>query len=160
MRFPRTIRLDATDERVYEVAAAPGEWAVSGAFAFSNADPDTLAGKARLAFSSGFLGTASFGWSTLVAVQDASEAEIEAVVRALAAHFVARYGAPGIDAALPAARAEAEFARGLCAHPVNTLLAVERRHSDRGIVEQFRVVAPQRPTDHARIWEMVPDDGG
>ena len=39
MRFPRTIRLDASDERVFAQAAEPEEWAVSGAFAFAERRP-------------------------------------------------------------------------------------------------------------------------
>ena len=63
-----TIRFDASDCQVFERAAEPKEWAVSGAFAFADADPSTLTAKRRQSFSNGFLGTASFGWSTLVCV--------------------------------------------------------------------------------------------
>ena len=56
MKLLRTIRLDPSDTFVFEQAAEPGEWAVSGAFAFWNSDPGTLEGKARTAFRSGFLG--------------------------------------------------------------------------------------------------------
>ena len=34
-KFLRTIRFDASDDRVFARAAAAGEWAVSGAFAFA-----------------------------------------------------------------------------------------------------------------------------
>ncbi|MFQ5763830.1 MAG: DUF6505 family protein, partial [Rhodospirillales bacterium] len=68
MRFPRTIRLDESDRRVFERAAEPGEWAIPGTFVFADADPATLSGKARQAFAHGFLGLESFGWSTLVEV--------------------------------------------------------------------------------------------
>lgn len=160
MRFPRTIRLDSSDEAVFERAAAPGEWAVSGAFAFADAEPDGIAGKLRQAFANGFLGTTSFGWSTLVQVATIREAEYEAVVNALAAHFVGCYGAPSLAEALPAARAEAEFAAGLCEHRVGTLLSVERDFGNDGIAERFRtVVSPQAP-DHAKIWTIIDDDDG
>ena len=36
LKFPRTIRLDPSDTFVFERAAEPGEWAVSGAFVFWN----------------------------------------------------------------------------------------------------------------------------
>ena len=39
LKFPRTIRLDPSDTFVFERAAEPGEWAVSGAFVFWNRDP-------------------------------------------------------------------------------------------------------------------------
>ena len=70
MRFPRTVRFDISDTRIYETAAAPDEWAVSGAFAFAGVDSETLVGKARQAFVRGFLGTTSFGWSTFVTVAE------------------------------------------------------------------------------------------
>ena len=56
LKFPRTIRLDPSDTFVFERAAEPGEWAVSGAFVFWNSDPATLAQKQRVALRSGFLG--------------------------------------------------------------------------------------------------------
>ena len=58
VKLLRTIRLDPSDTFVFERAAEPGEWAVSGAFMFADADPDALEGKARAAFRSGFLGVA------------------------------------------------------------------------------------------------------
>lgn len=158
MLFPRTIRLDATDAQVFEQAAEPGEWAVSGSFAFADSGPGDLAGKRRVAFRSAFLGTHSFGWSTFVSVSDIDAEAYEAVIRRLAEHFVARYGAPSVEAALPVARAEAEFAASLAAeHRVNMLLAVEREMEEGGIRERFRVLPPPREADHAKIWALVPD---
>jgi hypothetical protein len=158
MRFPRTIRLDASDEHVFERAAGPDEWAVSGAFAFADLDPAQLGGKAYQAFRSGFLGTRSFGRASLVAIGEIEERELDGVIDALAAHLLERYGAPSMEAARAAARAEAEFAISLCEHRINTLLAVERAFGPEGIVERFRVIRPQGPAGHARIWTIV-DDG-
>lgn len=162
MRFPRTIRLDASDERVFEHAAAPDEWAVSGAFAFADLAPEALSGKTAQAFARGFLGTRSFGWSTLVVVAEIAPDELDTVVETLAHHFVERYGAPSLAAARPVARAETGFASGLCEHRINTLLAVERELGPDGIVERFRAIEAGRGRPHARIWELVPDrgDGG
>ncbi|MGH6942944.1 MAG: DUF6505 family protein [Geminicoccaceae bacterium] len=157
MRFLRTIRFDASDERVFERAAEPEEWAVSGAFAFADIDPDTLRGKQRQAFRSGFLGTQSFGWSTFVAVAEIPPDQLDAVVLRLARHFVEHYGAPSPEAALPAARAEAEFTAGICEHPINTLIAVERRAGPDGIVERFRTVQRTGEASHAKIWTIVDD---
>ncbi len=158
MRFLRAIRLDQSDRQVYEVAAEPGEWAIPGAFAFADADPETLAGKARQAFAHGFLGTESFGWSTLVEVAEIDEAEREAVVERLAAHLVEHYGAPDRDAAGAAASAEVAFAASLCEHDVHTLLALERRFGEEGIVERFKVIRPDGARQHAKIWTIVDDD--
>ncbi len=159
MRFPKTIRFDFSDTRTFERAAEPNEWAVSGAFAFADADPSEISGKRRQAFHNGFLGTASFGWSTLVTVAKIDPAQYQSVIDALAAHFVERYGAPSLAAAVPVARAEAEFAADLCDHDINTVLSVYRDYGDDGIVEQYRVIQPPLEPVHAKIWEIVEDDG-
>ena len=83
MKLLRTIRLDPSDTFVFEQAAQPGEWAVSGGFVFFAADPDQLSGKARTAFRAGFLGVTSLGWSTLVQIVEASESDRAALVDAL-----------------------------------------------------------------------------
>jgi hypothetical protein len=80
MKLLRTIRLDPSDTFVFEQAAEPGEWAVSGAFVFWEDDPAGLEGKARSAFRGGFLGVQSVGWSTLVQIVEAKEEDREAVV--------------------------------------------------------------------------------
>ena len=160
VKLPRTIRLDSSDSFAFERAAEPGEWAVSGAFAFLNDAPEAVTGRRRQAFANGFLGVGTFGWSTLVTVATATEADVEGVVAALARHFVELYGAPDLLSARHAAVEEVRFAAGLCDKPINTLLAVERRFDDAGgIRESFRVIEPKREKDHARIWELVPDTG-
>ena len=88
LKLPRTIRLDPSDTFVFERAAEPGEWAVSGAFVFWNLDPAGLAQKARVAFRSGLLGIDSLGWSTLAIVTEATEADREAMVERLAAQLL------------------------------------------------------------------------
>ncbi len=158
MRLPRVIRLDQSDTRIFERAAEPGEWAVSGAFAFANADPAALAGKRRQAFAHGFLGTTSFGRSTLVQVAEIDEAGHADVVQRLALHLITDYGAPDLEAALPAARDEVAFAASFAEHKLHTLLAVEREWGDVGIVERFSVIEPSRATSHAKIWDVVEED--
>lgn len=158
MLFPKTIRMDASDVQVFGVAAEPGEWAVSGGFAFADLAPDALSGKTRQAFANGFLGTDSFGWSTFVTVAEITGAEYDAVIATLAAHFVADYGAPDLDAAMPAARAEAAFAADLCEHPINTLLCVAREATADGIREAFRCVEPWRDDLHAPVWTIEDED--
>jgi hypothetical protein len=157
MRFPRTIRLDASDEQVFPRVAAPGEWAVAGGFVFADQDPALLAGKERQAFRHGFLGVTSFGWSTLVTVAEIDLLAYEGVIEALAQYLLERYDAPDLDAALQAAREEAEFAAGLCAQRLGTLIAVEREFGPQGISERFRAVEAPRETAHARIWTVIPD---
>src|SRR6185295_19202224 len=126
MKLLRTIRLDPSDTFVFERAAEPGEWAVSGTFAFWSTDVAKLEGKARSAFRGAFLGVESLGWSTLVQIVDASEADRAAVVERLAHQLVAHFGAPDIGAARAAAGEEVAFAESLCNHPADTLIAVHR----------------------------------
>ncbi len=126
MRFPRAIRFDESDTRVFERAASPGEWAIPGTFVFADADPETLTGKSRQAFAYGFLAIGSFGWSTFVEVDNISEPAYDATIDALAQYLLSHFGAPDREAALAAARAEAEYAATLCEHERRTLLAVVR----------------------------------
>jgi hypothetical protein len=165
MKLLRTIRLDPSDGFVFERAAPPGEWAVSGTFAFWDGDPAALDGKARVAFRSGFLGVASLGWSTLVEVVEATDEEHAALVDALARQLVARFGAPDLQRAEPAARDEIGFARALCEHPAGTLVAVHRRVVDDGIREAFRTLKPRDRTRRdvfafLRVGDGEMDDGG
>jgi hypothetical protein len=158
MRLPRAIRLDQSDQHVFERACAPGEWAIPGGFVFAGADPARLEGKAQLAFRSGWLGLDSFGHTTLVEVAEIDEAAYFAAVERLARHLEAAYGAPSLGHALAAARQELDDAAGLCEHKLGTLLALEREPADAGFVERFRVIQPARAGDHAKIWAFAPDE--
>ncbi len=140
MKLPRTLRLDPSDSFVFDRAAEAGEWAVSGAFVFANADPAALTHKARVALRSGFLGVASLGWSTLVEV---AEGDPEAVAAALADQLARHFGAPDRDTSLAAAREEVAFAASLCDLPLGTVVAVHRSHGPDGLVEQFRTLTPR-----------------
>jgi len=143
LKFPRTIRLDPSDTFVFERAAVPGEWAVSGAFAFWNRDPARLGQKQRVALRSGFLGIDSLGWSTLAIVTEATEADRHAIVERLAGQLLEKFGAPDIEAARLAAEEEVAFAASLCNHPPQTLLAVQRSVEDGEIRERFRTLKPR-----------------
>jgi len=141
MKLARTLRLDESDVNVFDLAAEPGEWAVSGGFAFSNWSEDDLRGKAKQAFANGWLGLDSFGRATFVAVTPATAAEFSAATQALAAHFVSAWGAPSPEAALPVAEEELMHMRAMCEdHPENTLLVVERALTEAGVHETFRVI--------------------
>jgi Family of unknown function (DUF6505) len=160
MKLLRTIRFDGSDERVFEIAACSEEWAVSGAFAFAHLAPAEVTGKTRQAFANGFLGVESFGRSTFAVVAEAAPGVREEIEARLARHFVAHYGAPDPDAALPAAREEIDFIAELCRDaPINTVFTVRRVFDPTGrIKEEFRTITP--PADeprHARIWTVEPD---
>jgi hypothetical protein len=165
-KLPRTIQLDQSDTFVFERAAEPGEWAVTGAFLFWDCDPDTLAGKQRAAFRAGFVGVSSLGFSTLVVVSEASERERDDAIETLARHIHADFGAPNLDAARAAAAEEIAFAASLCRHDVNTLVAMHRTWEDREIKEQFRTLRPRAHATpgadslhaHARAFTIVETD--
>ena len=147
MKLARTIRFDESDDNVFERTAQPDEWAISGAFEFSNWSEADLTGKARQAFANGWLGLESFGRSTFVAVAEITDAEYAAAEDALARHFVDTYGAPDTDAARPVAAEELNYMRTMCEdHDANTLLIVERSLVDAGVSEAFRVIKPQEAT--------------
>ena len=143
LRFPRTIRLDPSDTLVFERAAEPGEWAVSGAFVFWNQDLATLGQKQRVALRTGFLGIDSLGWSTLAIVTEATEADRQAMVERLASQLLEKFGAPDLNAARVAAEEEVAFAASLCDHPPQTLLAVQRSVENGEIRERFRTLRPR-----------------
>jgi len=149
LKLPRTIRLDPSDNFVFERAAEPGEWAVSGAFVFWNQDPATMTQKQRVALRSGFLGIGSLGWSTLAIVTEATEAERDAMVERLAAQLLAKFGAPDQEAARAAAEEEVAFAASLCDHPAQTLLAVQRSTENGEIRERFRTLKPREASGDA-----------
>jgi Family of unknown function (DUF6505) len=143
LKFPRTIRLDPSDTFVFERAAVPGEWAVSGAFVFWNQDPAALGQKQRIALRSGFLGIDSLGWSTLAIITEATEADRQAIVERLAGQLLEKFGAPDSEAARLVAEDEVAFAASLCDHPSQTLLAVQRSVEDGEIRERFRTLKPR-----------------
>jgi hypothetical protein len=143
LKLPRTIRLDPSDTFVFERAAEPGEWAVSGAFVFWDRDVATLSQKQRVALRSGFLGIASLGWSTLAIVTEANETEREAAVAQLAKQLLTLFGAPDEEAARKAAETEVAFAASLCDHAPQTLLAVQRMVEEGELRERFRTLRPR-----------------
>jgi hypothetical protein len=159
MKLLRTIRLDPSDTFVFERAAEPGEWAVSGAFVFWNTDTDALQGKARAAFRAGFLGVASLGWSTLVQVVEASEADRAALVEALAAQLVAHFGAPDLVTATGAAEEEVGFAASLCNQPADSLIAVHRSVEDGAVREAFRTLRQREGAKPLRAFSFLEVEG-
>jgi hypothetical protein len=155
MKLLRTIRVDASDTFVFGKAAEPGEWAISGAFAFARVDLGALERKARTAFRAGFLGIDSLGWSTLAQIVEAGQEDRLKAVDVLAAQFVAHFGAPDVATARPAAEEEIAFAASLCDHPTGTLAAVSRRYEDGSIHEMFRALSPGTGAKPARPFDFL-----
>ena len=159
MKLLRTIRLDLSDTFVFEQAAEPGEWAVSGAFVFWNSDPSTLEGKTRTAFRSGFLGVSTLGWSTLVQIVDATENDKVILAGKLAEQLMEKFGAPTKDEAVAAAEEEIAFAASLCNQPSDTLIAVHRIFEDGAVKESFRTLRPRSGAKPARAFSFLEVEG-
>ena len=159
MKLLRTIQLDVSDNFVFEQAADPGEWAVSGAFVFWDADPAKLEGKARSAFRGGFLGVQSLGWSTLVQIVEAREQDRAALVDALARKLVENFGAPDLMAARVAAEEEIAFVASLCTQPPDTLIAVHRSCEDGAVRESFRTLRPRSGPKPLRAFSFLEVEG-
>jgi hypothetical protein len=155
VKLLRTIRLDPSDKFVFTRAAEPGEWAVSGAFAFWERPVETLIGKERSAFRSGLLGVQSLGWSTLAVVSEASEQERNGAVEALAQQLMERFGAPDLQTARAAASQEVAFSANLAEPAVGTLVAVHRSFEDGEIRERFRTLLPGTDDKHSRAFSFM-----
>lgn len=144
MKLARTLRLDISDENVYELPAPSGEWAISGGFEFSNWGEANLKGKARQAFTNGWYSIESGGRASFVGVCNITEPELERLRQTLAQTFVEFYGAPDMDAALPVASEEIDQMRRMCEDfEENTLLMVSRTLTELGVEETYRSRAPQ-----------------
>ncbi|MDO6824118.1 DUF6505 family protein [Marinobacter sp. 1_MG-2023] len=144
MKLARTLRLDISDENVFEVPAPSGEWAISGGFEFSNWTETELKGKARQAFTNGWYSIESGGRASFVGVCKITDAELELMRKALAQTFVESYGAPDIDAAYPVAYEEIDQMCDMCEDfEENTLLMVSRTLTELGVEETYRSRAPQ-----------------
>ena len=159
MKLLRTIRLDASDTFIFEKAAEPGEWAVSGAFAFWNGEPSALEGKARSAFRGGFLGVQSLGRSTLAQIVEADAGDRAALVELLAQGLIADFGAPDMAAARAAAEDEVTFVESLCSQPPDTLIAVHRSCEDGAVHESFRTLRPRTGPKPARAFSFLEVEG-
>jgi hypothetical protein len=155
VKLLRTIALDPSDTFVFDVAAEPGDWAVSGAFRFCDQDPDGLTGKDRSAFRSGFLGVRSWGWSTLVQIVPATGDDRRRLVELLATKLVDRFGAPDLAIARTAAEEEVAFAESLCTHPVSTLIAVHRSAAGGDVRESFRRLQLREQGGHSKAFSFM-----
>jgi hypothetical protein len=158
MKLLRTIRLDPSDTFIFPVAAEPGEWAVSGAFVFSDIDPATLLGKDRSAFRSGFLGLPSLGWSTLVQIVETDADGRLKAIDTLAKCLVDRFGAPDLAVARAAAADEIDFTGSLCDHPSDTLIALHRAHEDGATRETFRALRARGGPKLSRAFSFLEVD--
>lgn len=144
MMLARAIHFDESDMNVFHVPARTGEWCISGGFEFSNWTEADLTGKARQAFTNGWLGLETFGRVTFVAATQIEASEIDALVANLAQHFVDMYGAPSVNDAQAVASDEIQHMIDLCeSQPANALITVTRELTETGVKEGFRIIEPQ-----------------
>ena len=157
MKLFKTIRMDASDSHVFERAAGTDEWAIPGGFSFAHLNEGDLKGKAKQAFSNGFLSLESFGHSTFVSVSELTAETRDKLVASLTRKLLDDFGAPSKNAAEAAALDEINFGCELCTdNPINTLFTLRRFFDEDGAIrEEFRIVTPPSAPAHARIWEIV-----
>jgi hypothetical protein len=94
-------------------------------------------------------------------VVTATPADRVAAERMLAGHLVEAYGAPGLDASMPAALDEVAFVESLCRDAsLGAVFAVRRTWNCEGCIrEEFQAIRPASQTEpHARIWTVVDDE--
>ena len=160
MNLARAIHFDDSDTRVFHSPARTGEWCISGGFEFSNWSQGDLVGKARQAFTNGWMGVETFGRTSFVAVTPITPQELDALADALADHFVAIWGAPNRATARPTALEELHQMADLCAgHDTNTLLTVTRELTENGVRESFRAIPPQDAGLEQFAIHVTDDDG-
>ncbi len=144
MMLARAIHFDESDMNVFHSPARTGEWCITGGFEFSNWTEGDLTGKARQAFSNGWLGAETFGRVTFVATAQIEQTEIDTLTTQLARHFVDIYGAPSIEAATPVAAEEISQMMDICAeHEPNTVMTIARELTDAGVKESIRIIESQ-----------------
>ena len=140
-RFPRVISAHGKVVRLSGPGAAPGEWAVSGAFRYAHRDPATLLGREAAAFRSSWLGLGSFAPALQCEVAQITPAELEIVARRLAAHLLGDWNVESPEQAAEMAHEEIGFALALAGHPPGTILALRREFGEQGLMERAVVVA-------------------
>ena len=159
MNLARAIHFDESDTQVFHNPARTGEWAISGGFEFSNWGEADLTGKARQAFSNGWLGIETFGRVTFVAVTQIEQAEFDTLTDALAQHFVTVYGAPSLEQARSVALEELALMADMCTdQDPNTLLTVARELTESGVNETYRIIeSPEAGLDQFAIHADMDD---
>ena len=159
MKLAKTIRFDPSDLNIFPLAADEGEWALVGTFCFAAIGEADIKGKVKQAFSNGFLGLDSMGFSTLVSIVTVKPDDLGKIENRLCSIFMNEFGAPDEATAMAAVTEEIKFMADLCAeHKTGTLLAIERSIGDEGIRESFRSLAKPGSCAEQKIWTMVDDD--
>ena len=156
MKFAKTIRFDKSDLNIFPLASEEGELAVVGTFNFYNLKQDDLKGKVKQAFSNGFMGCTSFGYSTLVSLVNIKEKELQQLKTNLGKFLIDNFGAPSQEMAEEAANEEINFMLDLCKnHEIGSLLSLSRTWEADGIKEKFRNLPKADSCAEQKIWTFV-----
>ena len=156
MKFAKTIRFDKSDLNIFPLASEEGELAVVGTFNFYNLKQDDLKGKVKQAFSNGFMGCTTFGYSTLVSLVNIKEKELQQLKTNLGKFLIDNFGAPSQEMAEEAANEEINFMLDLCKnHEIGSLLSLSRTWENDGIKERFRNLPKADSCAEQKIWTFV-----
>ena len=156
MKFAKTIRFDKSDLNIFPLASEEGELAIVGTFNFYNLKQDDLKGKVKQAFSNGFMGCTTFGYSTLVSLVNIKEKELQQLKKNLGKFLIDNFGAPSQEMAEEAANEEINFMLDLCKnHEIGSLLSLSRTWENDGIKERFRNLPKADSCAEQKIWTFV-----
>jgi len=156
MKFAKTIRFDKSDLNIFPLASEEGELAIVGTFNFYNLKQDDLKGKVKQAFSNGFMGCTTFGYSTLVSLVNIKEKELQQLKTNLGKFLIDNFGAPSQEMAEEAANEEINFMLDLCKnHEIGSLLSLSRTWENDGIKERFRNLPKADSCAEQKIWTFV-----
>ena len=156
MKFAKTIRFDKSDLNIFPLASEEGELAIVGTFNFYNLKQDDLKGKVKQAFSNGFMGCTTFGYSTLVSLVNIKEKELQQLKTNLGKFLIDNFGAPSQEMAEEAANEEINFMLDLCKnHEIGSLLSLSRTCETDGIKEKFRNLPKADSCAEQKIWTFV-----
>jgi hypothetical protein len=159
MKFAKTIRFDKSDLNIFPLASEEGELAVVGTFNFYNLKQQDLNGKIKQAFSNGFMGCNTFGYSTFVSLVNISKKELQQLKIDLGKYLVDNFGAPTKEMAEKAATEEINFMLDLCKnHEIGSLLSLTRTWEDEGIKEKFRNLPKADSCSEQKIWAFVDEN--
>ena len=156
MKFAKTIRFDKSDLNIFPLASEEGELAIVGTFNFYNLKQDDLKGKVKQAFSNGFMGCTTFGYSTLVSLVNIKEKELQQLKTNLGKFLIDNFGAQSQEMAEEAAHEEINFMLDLCKnHEIGSLLSLSRTWEADGIKEKFRNLPKADSCAEQKIWTFV-----
>ena len=158
MKFAKTIRFDKSDLNIFPSISEEGELAVVGTFSFFNIPENKILGKTKQAFSNGFLGIPSFGYSTFISITEVNEDELAKLKNKLTEQFLNVYKAPSPEHASRAAKNEINLMNDLCKiHENGSLLTISREFKEGNIKENFRNLPKSDSCAEQKIWTFQED---